>query len=226
MNTLWVFGDSFVSPINKNYDIDYFPDWVWTKQLAYKLNLNLKICALPGISNQWISQEVTKHYDQIQPGDKVVVVTTHHNRTWLIKDHPEFSNIFSNNISNYDRHLSKHQISTINKYVEHFAEQHDFISDIHYEWFLSWIRTKLSPKVILCLLPGFGVTSSHDITGKICLGVVEKNEFVELQNKPKFDKRINHLSEYNHKILADKVYDFFKTDKKIDLGTGFESKTI
>lgn len=223
MSKLWIFGDSFVSPLNKNYDKNYFPDWSWTKQLAKKLDLELKLVASPGISNQWISQEVTKHYDQMQPGDFVVVVTTQQNRTWLIKDHPEFSNIFS---GQFDKHLPKKQCSAINSYIEQFAEQHDFISNIHYEWFLSWIRTKLSSKVMLCLLPGFGTTTSHDIIGKICLSVVEKNEFIKLQDKPMFDKRINHLSEYNHGILADKVYKFFKENKEIDLSTEFESKTI
>ena len=223
MSKLWIFGDSFVSPLNKNYDKNYFPDWTWTKQLAEKLDLELKLVASPGISNQWISQEVTKHYDQMQPGDFVVVVTTQQNRTWLIKDRPEFSNIFA---GQFDKHLPKKQCSAINSYIEQFAEQHDFISNIHYEWFLSWIRTKLSSKVMLCLLPGFGTTTSHDIIGKICLSVVEKNEFVQLQDKPMFDKRISHLSEYNHGILADKVYKFFKENKEIDLSTEFESKTI
>tara|TARA_B100001057_G_scaffold125036_1_gene123726 strand:+ start:389 stop:1066 length:678 start_codon:yes stop_codon:yes gene_type:complete len=225
MSKLWIFGDSFVSPLNKNYDKDYYPDWTWTKQLAYKLQSDLKIAALPGISNQWISKEVTKHYDQMQPGDFVVVVTTQQNRTWLIKDHPEFSNIFANS-HHFDKFLTKKQCSAVNSYIEQFAEQHDFISNIHYEWFLSWIRTKLSSKVMLCLLPGFGTTTSHDITGKICLSVVEKNEFAQLQDKPMFDKRINHLSEHNHKILADKVYKFFKENEKIDLSTEFISKTI
>ena len=79
---------------------------------------------------------------------------------------------------------------------------------------------------MLCLLPGFGVTTSHDITGKICLSVVEKDEFVQLRDKPIFDKRINHLSEPNHDILADKVYKFFKEGKIIDLSTDFISKCI
>ena len=94
MNRMWMFGDSFVSPLNANYDEDYHPDWTWTKQLATKLNLQTRIVAQPGISNQWISHEIINFYDEMEIGDTVVIVTTELNRNWLFFEKPSLSNLY------------------------------------------------------------------------------------------------------------------------------------
>ena len=224
MNTLWIFGDSFVSHLNKNYDIDYFPDWAWTRQLAHKLNLNLKICALPGISNQWIAKKINEHEENMTQGDTVIIVTSEPNRTWLLEDRPEFSNIFVNNLEKW---ISKKQNKAIQSYVENFGIQHDFISQMHYDWFLHWCRSKLSNKFMLCILPGFTNTDMHDTTdNNATLKTIDEQEFAQLQDKEMYDKRLNHMSKENHTILADKVYNFLSTGEKIDLSNGFLSETI
>ena len=84
MNTLWVFGDSFASDKNHWYyynnqrDEWKCPDWFWPNQLANKLNCDLKLTALPGVSNEWISHQVrtTLNKQQFQQNDFIVIVTT------------------------------------------------------------------------------------------------------------------------------------------------------
>jgi hypothetical protein len=225
MNGMWIFGDSFVSPLNANYDKDYHPDWTWTKQLATKLNLQTTIVAQPGISNQWISKKINEHEENMEEGDIVIIVTSEPNRTWLLEDFPEFSNIFVNNLEKW---ISKKQNKAVQSYVENFGIQHDFISQMHYDWFLHWCRSKLSSKVLLCLLPGFTNTDIHDTTdSNLALKDIDEQEFENLMDKPEFDKRMNHMSKENHTILADKVYKFLTENEKIDLSTDFlNSETI
>ena len=223
MNTLWIFGDSFVSPLNKSYDKDYFPDYAWTKQLANKLNLNLRIEALPGVSNQWISIRIKEYFDKIEQSDSVIVVTTQPNRHWIIKDLPRMSNIFQNNFQKY---ITKKQYTAITSYVAQFADRHDFLSQIHYEWFLQWCRSTLSDKSKLCLIPGFDSTRLHDVCNSASLFDIDQNEFGDRKNQGMYDKRINHLSEVNHNVLAYKVENFFKNNEGIDLDNGFHKNFL
>ena len=220
-----MFGDSFVSPSNINYDKDYHPDWTWTKQLGVKLNLDIRIVAQPGISNQWISHEIINFYDEIEHGDTVVIVTTEPNRNWLLFNKPSLSNLAMHNSAKL---IGKKQFKIVEAYANEFYEQQGLLNVLQYEWFLHWCRSKLSSKVHLCLIPGFVNTHFHDtIDNGVSLKNIDEEEFKQLMDKPKVDKRINHMSNENHTILADKVYKFLKENEKIDLSTDFlNSKTI
>ena len=221
MNNIWIFGDSFVSPANKNYEDNFYPEWTWTKVLANKLDLDIKMVALPGISNQWLSYEIIRFYDQIEQGDTVVIVTTEPNRNWLLYDKPSLSQL---HMLNAEKLIGKKKYKVIQNYYDEFSEQHELVNKLYYEWFLQWCRSKLSNRVKLCLLPGFNNTHFHDTTdNSIALKDVDEKEFQMLKDKPKVDNRINHLSTNNHKILADKVYRFLEYNEKIDLTTEFWS---
>lgn len=226
MSHLWVFGDSFVSPINYMIynNTEELPDYAWTRQISEKIKHDLKLIAMPGVSNQWISNKINEHEENMAQGDTVIIVTSEPNRTWLLEDIPEFSNIFVNNL---DKLIPKKQNKAIQSYVENFGIQHDFISQIHYDWFLHWCRSKLSNKFMLCILPGFTNTDMHDtVDNNATLKTIDEQEFAQLQDKAMYDKRLNHMRKENHTILADKVYKFLSTGEKIDLSTEFISKTI
>jgi hypothetical protein len=222
---MWMFGDSFVSPLNANYDEDYHPDWTWTKQLATKLNLQTRIIAQPGISNQWISHEIINFYDEMEIGDTVVIVTTELNRNWLFFEKPSLSNLYMWGLSEF---VGEKQFKIIEAYASEFYKQQGLLNVLHYEWFLHWCRSKLSSKVRLCLLPGFDTTDIHDTTdSSLALKDIDEQEFEQLMDKPVVDKRMNHMSKENHTILADKVYKFLTENEKIDLSTDFlNSETI
>ena len=86
MSHLWVFGDSFVSPINYMIynNTEELPDYAWTKQIAEKIKHDLKLIAMPGVSNQWISNKINEHEENMAQGDIVIIVTSEPNRTWLL----------------------------------------------------------------------------------------------------------------------------------------------
>ena len=78
--------------------------------------------------------------------------------------------------------------------------------------------------VKLLIIPGF-----HNISGIVgTLSDASSNEFDSEETMGLFytktaDSRYNHLTERNHKALADKVVKYFTAGEMIDLTTGFET---
>lgn len=225
MSTLWIFGDSFASARNKNFP-DGPPDYIWSLQLAKKLNCDeLKIEALPGVSNEWIFKQIKINEFKIQRSDKVVVITTASDRIWLIKDQPSLANI---HMTNLKKLITRPQYKAIESYLIEFGDMHKELSMQRYEQFLLWLNNLPYMK---CILPGFDATPYHNIVNGSpdTLCSVDEAEWTSAESKYEHlrkpgvldDFRINHLSEPNHNVLAEKIYQHFITGKPVDLSTGF-----
>ena len=127
MSKLWTFGDSFVSPVNRCYDTEQYPEWHWVYQLGKKLGVSgLSGAALPGVSNEWISHQIMQNINNINIKYKYGVYNNYlatKLKSGYYTINPEKSQsypLFINNegISNYTLHIdfpdkNKHILSDI-----------------------------------------------------------------------------------------------------------------
>ena len=177
-----------------------------------------------GCANEFILHKLKQREPSLKSGDYIIVQLTSFYREWLFEDKPHMANYFTTKFKT-GVHVTKEQNDALEMYRRHLYSDHR--NAIHYDAIVDAItlRTMLyAEQGIQCLiLPGF-----HNITG------AEGNMF-EASNLEfdcgktsqayyqKDDTRFNHFSEDNHKILANKVIDFFKTGKTVDLTTGFKT---
>jgi hypothetical protein len=203
----------------------------WPDQLAKLLKVDkLSIHAQYGCSNNYISWNMRQQHQNIKPGDRIVVVTTSIKRWWWFKDLPYCSN--SNATSSID--LTSKQIRAI----EHFMlelQDNEVDQKISLENMIAWVYAvshHLNSSV--AIIPGFEhIKGMHTCTGSLYEVDWKEHDSNEQEAKQLFlDKNDNrdpkdcHLSEHNHIILAEKLYDHFTYQQPIDLTTGFKQNII
>lgn len=216
MSKLWIFGDSFAMP--QPLDSTETP---WTVQLAKKLNVASSAnFAMPGVSNDYIFYQLSEHINNADDTDYVIIQTTNKHRQWFFND-PVLANYC---IRDIDKYITEAESSALKEFVLHL--QRDELDDNRFVQFSLALEriVALLRHVKFLILPGFHNT--HGIEGTLIQ--VCDEEFQSLDCIPPFyeandgkDPRINHMSPDNHTILSDKIYEFFKTGKTIDLTTGF-----
>lgn len=223
-SSIWFFGDSYsVSPTSQNVlERCWSYDDTWTGLISKKLNLQPFYRSMHGVANEWIFSQVMKEVPNFKSGDVIIVQTTSSNRKWFFKDRPDLGN-FTNIIT---EDLKKEQIKAIEAYIMHLY--HEEQDDAFYTAFLySYILMSNAYKnnnLKMILLPGFhgcpGVVG--DLTTDVCdkefINIEARNRFYE---KHKWDPRINHMSQENHHVLADKLYNNIVNDEAINLTTDF-----
>tara|TARA_B100001287_G_scaffold276744_1_gene289127 strand:- start:7916 stop:8671 length:756 start_codon:yes stop_codon:yes gene_type:complete len=234
VSNLWVFGDSFVSDKNHWYFYNEkggewkCPDWHWPRQLCTKLGTeSVAGASLPGVSNEWIGYQISEYRNKnkFKKDDYIVVVSTSIHRRWLLKE-PSLGNLYVNNLK---RLLPKNTFRAVQLYQEEFTEQHEKLSEIYYEWFLTWVREILK-NYKFCLLPGFDSTRLHHVPNDWGMVQAEEAEFKNcaddkwMQEKiwDGSDKRLGHFSRCNHDILSDKIAKYFKTGELVNFQTDFK----
>ena len=234
---LYVFGDSFGHPYihfehsneirrsGKEYP-EFIPlDNNWVDLVAKKLTGTTDQVndSMAGAANEFIFHRFMDRMSEYKEGDYIIVCLTSSNRRWLVEQSPHLSN-FAN--SKIDEGLTKQEFKAIQQYAKYLHS--DIVSDAIYNsiiWAIIHAAVNLEPLGIkMLILPGF-----HSIDGvKGTLTETSYAEFDSVKTRDAFykktnDSRWNHFSEENHKVLADKVCDFFTDFKMIDLTTGFKS---
>ena len=225
--TLWVFGDSYTADGRKTKGSNNWQDIdkTWVELLQQKLNNpNLNIHASPGAANEWIFNELVKYQDQFTSEDYIIVQLTCSSRRWFFKDKPEMSNFQYSPAVN----LSKNEIKALENYKRYLLNE--TANDANYkmlEYALKFVALQENaPKMLV--LPGFdpirGIIGS---LGHVCFGEFEDQELIgKYYVDHKNDPRINHMHEENHKILANKIYNYFQDWEPIDLTSDFKNKFI
>ena len=232
---LYVFGDSFSVPdAHKNEVmgpkglITFMPlEKNWTRIVSESMigdDNHVNDCAL-GCSNEYILHTLKTRESSFKSGDRVIVQLTSYYREWFFEDKPGMAN-FINAKFVPGVHVTKEQANALEMYKRHLYSDHRLL--LHYDAILDSItlRTMLyAQQGIRCLiLPGF-----HPVTGvqgtmfKTSNSEFDSDETAAIYCAETSDLRYNHFSEVNHKILADKVIDFFNTGKTVDLTTGFKT---
>jgi hypothetical protein len=178
--------------------------------------------SIQGGSNEWSWRSVIHRHPEFKENDYVIIQLTAMTRFWFFQDRPHLSNIM-NTIFAIGDDVSKEEHKAIELYIKHLHS--DERSEITYNAFLAaflYTAKTLEGSVKFLILPGF-----HNITGvNGNLADVANLEFDSTQTRNMFykkssDNRYNHLTECNHKILADKICNFFENGDTIDLTTGF-----
>ena len=232
---LYVFGDSFSLPdAHKNEVfgpkglVTFMPvEKSWTDIVSERLigEDNHVNDAILGCSNEYILHTLRTRESSFKSGDYVIVQLTSYYREWFFEDKPGMAN-FINAKFVPGVHVTKEQANALEMYKRHLYSDHRLL--LHYDAILDAItfRTILyGQQGIRCLiLPGF-----HNVVGvegtlfKTSGSEFDSEETAAIYRAETGDLRFNHFSDVNHKILANKVIDFFNTGTTVDLTTDFET---
>ena len=232
---LYVFGDSFSLPdahknevVGPNGLVTFMPvEKSWTDIVSERLigEDNHVNDAILGCSNEYILHTLRTRESSFKSGDYVIVQLTSYYREWFFEDKPGMAN-FINAKFVPGVHVTKEQANALEMYKRHLYSDHRLL--LHYDAILDAItfRTILyGQQGIRCLiLPGF-----HNVVGvegtlfKTSGSEFDSEETAAIYRAETGDLRFNHFSDVNHKILANKVIDFFNTGTTVDLTTGFET---
>jgi hypothetical protein len=232
---LYIFGDSFCLP-NEHRDeivgpgglVKFMPlEKNWTSIVCESLTgaSNSVNESMLGCSNEYVFHKLSEWESSFKSGDCVIVQLTSFYREWFFEDKPHMANYMTAKFTpGID--ITKEENTALEMYKRYLYSEHRLF--LHYNAMFDAItlRTRLyAEHGIRCLvLPGF-----HNIIG------VEGNMLEASSSEFDCDKtattyynktgdlRFNHFSEVNHKILANKVIDFFNTGKTVDLTIGFET---
>ena len=223
MPNLWIFGDSFSvgrQDINKGEEIYYK---LWYEEVA----LNLKCeyyhnYAQWGVSNEYIINEFMSRKTEYHKGDYIIIQLTDPSRQWFFQDKPELANI---HVKDMKKWTSREQYAAIQSYLKYL--DNDPIKLMKYTLYCMALEFQAKHNLSHCrilILPGFHVIPT--ILGTLL--DVCNNEFEsELSmnawyDKHNIDPRPNHLSESNHKILSDKIINYFLQGGLLDLTNNFK----
>jgi hypothetical protein len=230
---LYVFGDSYscdskyYDEVNKERIHKFLPlEKNWTSILSEKLTGNTEHIndSIVGCSNEFIFHRLMNRISEFKDGDYVVVSATSVNRRWLIERRPDVALHHATANINVEPGITKEERTAILQYTT-YLHSDTAAESIHDAIFWATVYTAQrveSLGVKFLIIPGF-----KNIPGVIGnLFDLSNSEFDNPETCKAFyknsDLRWNHLTEINHKILADKVFDFFTKNKIVDLTTGFQ----
>jgi len=217
-STLHIFGDSFATnpEAYPQHDKTGLPIQIhpnYAEDLGNRLGCShINWGSLPGVSNDWIFNEIYENYKNISANDYAVILFTQINRKWFFEAH-------QGNLSNYT-------MSYVKNYLKHL--QNDRLDTIITLGYIIATISLLRDRCPFVILPAYPIPA-NDIKG--CLDEVSRNEILgSVENwyhiTGGFDPRLNHLSIFNHKVLSMKLYNYFKHNTPIDLTTEFHKNIL
>lgn len=232
---LYIFGDSFSTPYDHKDEVvgpDGFVNFLpleknWTSIVSEKLtgSSNHVNESAIGCSNEYIFHRLRERESSIKSGDFVIIQLTSFYREWFFEDKPHMANYLTAKFVP-GLHISKEENQALEMYKRYLYSEHRV--KLHYHAIVDaiFLRTQLyAEQNIRCLImPGF-----HNINGVIgnmfdaSVSEFDSNETSMIYYNKTGDKRYNHFTEVNHKILANKIIDFFEELTTVDLTTGFET---
>jgi hypothetical protein len=216
---LWVFGCSFSVSAGQ---VPRNTHNTWTELLANKLGFDeYHNYAEWGVSNEFILDQFMTVQDKIQLGDYVIIQVTEKARQWFFKEKPEIGNFYITDLHN---HVTKSQQKAVEMYITHL--DNDELQNIRYALTCMALQhiAAVRKDCRIMMLPGFNyVPGAIGSLLEICNKEFTSDKTrLNWYTKNPIDIRTNHMSEANHKILAEKLFTVFKTGAILDLTTGFE----
>jgi hypothetical protein len=226
-------GDSFsVDPMEQEDKT-----MTWARETAERLGLSLMNLSQHGVAQDWCFQQLRTGFhalDSITAQDRIIVVLTHPNRFWFLEKHPNLSN---SHIIGMEQYVSKEQNRAIQGFFQHI--QRPELDTLHMVMRLGWlaghiVRLKF-PQVLVIRAFGMNVQEAElykELSwAQGTLFDIQADEFQILETTTYdyfrgVDCRYNHLSLRNHKIMANKVVDYFENNVPLDLSTGFHKGFI
>jgi len=230
---LIILGDSFAY-------FDHTCDYIWQRSVASELKRDLVNIAANGASANWLISKLMLIDNDISTDDLLILIVPYWERVCIWPQSPDLTSLASldslgkHELSNAKwKPYTKKQQQAFESYFL-YLKNDEFTLGV-YAALLHWINSigsKLKQKPLII----FGFESNYstqqlnncDIAHG-CLFDVGIDEFKSIdiwntliENTPFLDTRIGHLSECNHKILAEKLIEYYTKGTVPDLTTGFQ----
>ena len=185
--------------------------------------------ALCGVGNDYIFDTFTNTLPKIQNGDYVIVQPTSFLREWMFEDRPEMANFLS---AKYEvgLHVSQAEADTLELYKNHVYSEHKqkIVYNAFMQSFFSWADPFSQENIKMLILPGFHTIDG--VEGVLCdpsgREIGDDKAVQKHMARTGGDNRYNHFSEVNHKILANKVINFFDNATQVDLTKDFITNIV
>ena len=236
--TLWVFGDSFSHSLR---DLDFVnerrkPDHKfrkleknWVDLVAEKLtgSIDQENFSQYGCANEYIYSHLRSQMENFRSGDCVIVVLTSSERRWFIEKLPHLANFANCKYKAGDPNsFTKDQSKAVISYFKYL--NNDLAQDAIYDA-IFWATMNINDYVAEQGVNFLILPSMHPIPGteglltNACNGEFDSVTTLNKFYKKTTDNRWNHLTEENHYILANKVYNYFTKGSVVDLNTDFKT---
>lgn len=231
---LWIFGDSYGTFHRSG---DELKDWHWMWSLTEKLgHENFYNVCENGVANEWIYHQLISNSPMINSEtDTVIFIATQSDRQWFFTDNEGVGNI--NMGTSLEKYVTKSQHIAIDHYVRHLTDNPQ--NSIRFQWLLYGLNfLKEQNNLNLLILPGFEsegffLNKEFTIKGSLldpCIKEVKGRSMESWLNWKNqiggVDPREGHISNCNHPILSEKLFQTIKHKQVLDLTTGFEEEFI
>lgn len=232
-NKLWVFGDSFAQYKCGKYEPDTDYSWVYQNHIIEGLGLQQSPeennFGLGGSGLDYTYTMVWEQWENIGKGDVVLIMATNYHRAWLFRDLPGISTLWNLDVN--EKHKFKTLPKIARKYFETYFKYSHVEANQHakYQNFLFALsELQRQKQATVIILPCFGYNKGT-VPDNIIQGVrgtldkVSQSEWMNAKDKSpiSMDRRINHLTRQNHKVLAKKILYSIERGTDIDLEKGF-----
>jgi hypothetical protein len=239
--TLYVFGDSFASAeINPTWNAEMLEknfERKWSVLLSKKLRVKLKNYGISGSSLEYTYYKFHQICADLKEDDIVVIVLTDLLRKWIIQDKPVTSSLAA-----VERHgdLDSNLIKCARWYFANVLNVE--VEEVHLQNFLYAVNAttshlKVKP-LFICAFDdesrgrwGINVNTVNKLQinnfAKGSLWEVSSYEIkhssteIAVKTNLKKEFRLNHLSDVQHPILADKILNYIHNGTIVDLTTSF-----
>jgi hypothetical protein len=238
---LWVFGDSFTHDIKNmetsnvyRKEVGLFPPFQplennWVNIVSEKLTgtVEHENFSMAGCANEFIYDRLYSNIPKFKEGDYVLVSLTASNRRWLVERCPQLANWSNCRFEpNLPDSVTKDENAAILQYGKYL---HSDTAAAAIYTAIFWATVNIAQHVAnlgvkFLILPGFEKLDPIKGTlSQACFEEFDNETTLNEYYKKTTDSRWNHFSEVNHKVLANKVIDYFTdVDHNIDLTVGFE----
>lgn len=234
---LWIFGDSF-SELQAPGQLG----WEWQLQIANELRCDLYNVAHNGTSSEWITLQLSRHWNSISKEDIVIVLIPNWDRQCIFSDSPDFTHLTTiencNNDQRTKQRWNKYSLDQRDAFAKYFMYLHDEeLVKLKTSSLYSWINNLKVDKVPLVLetrnqsvkndFYNHYVTATGNLMGVSEAEWKDINIWNTITSRALYhDPRISHLTKRNHSVLANKILEYIKHDVPVDLRTGFHTEII
>ena len=239
--TLYVFGDSFASvetdPMTSANAREQIIAKSWSMLLSKKLGVKLKNFGISGSSLEYTYYKFNQIRADLKEDDIVVIVLTDLFRKWIIKDRPVTSSLSAveghNDLNPKLKKYARWYFANVLRAEIEEIHLHNFLYAVH----VTTAHLKVKP-LFIC---AFDKTSRGDWTvavdtvdrihvNNFAIGSLWEVSSYEIEHDSKAiavctnlkrEFRLNHLSDLQHPILADKILNYIYDGTTVDLTAGF-----
>lgn len=230
---LIILGDSFGF-------VDPKINYLWQLSVASELKRDLVSIAENGASCNWLLSKLLYAESEINKNDLIVLIVPYWERMCIWPQSPDLTSLACLDS------LGKHELSDAKwkPYTKKerqafesyflYLKNDNFILSL-YAALMHWInsigsRLEQKPLILFGFKPEYSTVhlNNCDVAPGFLFDVCI-NEFKSIdtwhqiiENTPFVDSRIGHLSECNHKILAEKLIEYYTNGTVPDLTTGFQ----